>query len=210
MLTCRIDPKTIPLQCGVCTKCQARSRLDYPFDKDLANSDDLVAAIMNFVTAATGYRCERTDIHKNPDINVFNTNNQVICRIEAKYLEGYAFMKSLGMVGLHPRETLVVDTPKLRSYINCKTADLAAGNDIPIFVVWKFDRPCNDIGGIAVFQEIDVLKRIFDQHPERHHNRKPAYNDYRNGSRMGITEKYHYSITECEPIELLPKMILAL
>ena len=34
------------------------------------------------------------------------------------------------------------------------------GREVPIFIVWKFDKPCDDVGGIAVFQEIDELERL--------------------------------------------------
>ena len=210
MLTCHVNPSLIPLECNNCHICQARSKLDYPFNKNLSDSDGLVAEIMNFVTVRTGYRCKRTTVHKNPDIDVYDNTGRIICRIEAKYLEGYAFMKSLQQVNLFPRETLVVDSPKLDSYIQRKAADLAAGNNIPIFVVWKFDRPCRDIGGIAVFEEIDALNAIRCQYPERSFERKSAFNDYRYGNKLGITSKYHYSIRECKPIGDLPAMISAL
>lgn len=127
MLYCNINPQAINPLCGQCRKCSGRSRCDYPFEKDLLNSDDLVAAIIDFVKANTGYACERTQVHKKPDINVFAPNGEIICRIEAKYLEGQAFMKSQQYIGLHPRETLVVDEPKLLSYFECKQNDRAQG-----------------------------------------------------------------------------------
>lgn len=211
MLYCNINPQAINPLCGLCKKCSGRSRCDYPFEKNLLNSDDLVAAIIDFVNANTGYACERTQVHKKPDINVFAPNGEIICRIEAKYLEGQAFMKSQQYIGLHPRETLVVDEPKLLSYFECKQNDRAQGKDIPIFVVWKFDRYCDDIGGITVFQEIDTLWHIYNECGEgRFLQRRAATNDFQNGRQLGITRKYHYSIRECAPIENLPHWILSL
>lgn len=120
-------------------------------------------------------------------------------------------MKSKHYVGLEPRETLVVDAPKLLSYFECKQNDRDNGKNIPIFVVWKFDRYCDDIGGITVFQEIDTLRQIYNEHrEERYLQRRTAANDFQNGRQLGITQKYHYSIRECEPIENLPNWILSL
>lgn len=211
MLVCSVDPKNINMQCGKCTNCHGTSKLDYPFSEDLRRSDELVAEIMEFVTRTTGFRCERTKINKKPDINVLDSNNHVVCRIEAKYLGPEPFKMSKKLVNLMPKETLVVDYPKLLSYFACKRNDRSANNDIPIFVVLKFDRICPGVGGITVFQEIDVLEEIhnrFGNH--RFWERKAAYNDYQNGTKLGITGKYHYSIRECEPIENLPRRIPSL
>lgn len=212
MLKCApVKPSKIDLSCGTCRKCSGVSTLDYPFDRDLYDSDSLVRAIMDFVKETTGYRCERTEINKNPDINVFAKDGSILCRIEAKYLEGQAFMKSRYYTTLQPREALAVDEPKLQSYFERKAEDRKAGKDIPIFLVWQYDRPCNDIGGIAVFQEIDVLHQIYAKiGGQRAFERKTSYNDYKNGKKLGVTKKYHFSLRECEPIEDLPKRIKAL
>lgn len=208
MLSCSVNPKEITLSCGSCHKCLGRSKLDYPFPRDLFNSDDLVQELIRFVAKATGCTGIPTTINKNPDIDVYNKAGELVCRIEAKYLSGQAFMKSPQIIHLYPRESLAVDEPKLRSYIERKALDRAAGKDIPIFVVWKFDRPCDDIGGIAVFQEIDVLQQIYLRNgTSRAFERKSSYNDYRNGAKLGVTKKYHFSIRECEPIEALPARI---
>ena len=212
MLKCYpVNPDGIALPCGDCSKCLGKSKLDYPFDRDLYHSDGLVREIIRFVQAATGYVCERTEEYKDPDLNVLDQAGRLVCRIESKYLEGQAFMRSMRYIHLWPRETLAVDEPKLLSYFNRKARDRDLGKDIPIFVVWQFDRPCEDIGGIAVFQEIDVLRQIYERNGEaRGFERKTSYNDYRDGEKLGITKKYHFSIRECEPIEALPNRILML
>lgn len=211
MLACPVNPKSINIQCGKCTNCQGVSKLDYPFAEDLRRSNELVSEIMAFITRTTGFRCEETKTHKNPDINVLDSNDRLVCRIEAKYLGPEPFKMSRKFVNLMPKETLVVDHPKLLSYFACKQNDRAFGKDIPIFVVWKFDRICPDVGGITVFQEIDVLEEIYNSFgSHRFRERKAAYNDYQDGTKLGITGKYHYSIRECEPIENLPHWILSL
>ena len=210
-LDCKIDPRKLSesqLQCGSCNKCRGKSILDYPFPKNLKNSDDLVREIIKLVTTGTNCHCEYTTIDKNPDINVFDKDNKLICRIEAKYLEGQAFMKSKEYVGLWPKEALVVDEPKLDSYVECANKDWNGGTTVPIYIVWKFDRPCEDVGGITVFQELSVLCTIRQTVGRvRAFERRSASNDYVSGSKMGITKKYHYSIRECLPIEeLIPKI----
>jgi hypothetical protein len=120
-------------------------------------------------------------------------------------------MKSESTIGLKPKEALVVDEPKLDSYVKCKQEDRKKGKNIPIFIVWKFDKPCSDLGGITVYQEVDRLERIRQQCGRvRAYERKMAENDFNNGIKMGVTRKYHFSIRECEPIETLPKKIAEL
>lgn len=216
MLSCKVNLRTLDdnnLQCGACRKCAGKSILNYPFARDLRNSEDLVRELQDYITRNTGYTCKPTEIDKNPDINVYRDAScqELLCRIEAKYLEGQAFMKSKDYLGLHAKETLVVDEPKLKSYIQCKADDRKNGKEIPIYVVWKFDRPCDDVGGIAVFQEIDELERLYKSHGEkRAFRRRQGENDCQNGRNMGIKDKYHFSIRECEPIENLIPIIRTL
>ena len=213
MLSCKVDLKKLDdagLRCGDCKKCLGRSKLDYPFVRDLRNSDDLVKELMRYVEENTGYVCRRTKIDKNPDINVYKDKScqELLCRIEAKFLEGQAFMKAKTKLGLYPKEALVVDEPKLLSYFQCKDSDRRAGKNIPVFVVWRYDRPCDDVGGIVVFQEIDELRRLHSLYGDsRAFCRRIGENDYQNGARMGVIDKYHYSLRECEPVEALIPMI---
>lgn len=214
MLNCKVDPKALKendVLCGDCKICAGKSRLDYPFEKDLRNSDDFVRELMAYITQFTRLKCSKTIIDKNPDINVWDDDGSILCRVEAKYLEGQAFMKAKSKIGLFPKEALVVDVPKLVSYVACKENDRKMGKDVPIFVVWKFDRPCKDVGGITVFQEIDTLDKLRRQYGrQRAYEREPADNDFNNGAKFGITDKYHFSIRECERIETLPDRINAL
>ena len=214
MLTCRVDLSQLDddsLQCGECRKCKGESKLDYPFEKDLHTSKDLVNELIKYVKENTPYLAKETLINKNPDINIYKdeSHQELLCRIEAKFLEGQGFMTAKATIGLHPKETLVVDEPKLQSYFACKENDRKAGKNIPIYVVWKFDRPCDDVGGIAVFQEIDILHQIYQECGDtRKLRRATGKNDFQNGVQMGITEKYHFSIKECEPIERLIPTIM--
>ena len=69
--------------------------------------------------------------------------------------------KAKERLGLYAKEALVLDELKLQSYFKCKENDRMHGKDIPLYVVWKFDKPCKDVGGIVVFQEIDELQRLY-------------------------------------------------
>lgn len=211
MLSCKINISAAPnslFDCGQCQKCQPVSALNYPFQKDLKTSDDLVREIKSLVEENTHLKCLDPEINKNPDVRVVDVafNNFLICRIEAKYLEGKAFVKASEIIGLRAKETLAVDEPKLLHYFECKERDKKLlDREIPIFVVWKFDRPCDDIGGITVFQEVDILREIYYQHPNRFYERKTADNDIVDNKKIGVTKKYHYSIKETKPIwELIP------
>ena len=45
MLNCEVNLLELNdenLKCGICHKCDGKSKLDYLFDRDLFNSDDLV------------------------------------------------------------------------------------------------------------------------------------------------------------------------
>lgn len=74
--------------------------------------------------------------------------------------------------------------------------------------MWKYDRPCSDIGGITVFQEADVLKEIYDREgPSRYFERETSEGDVVGGRKLGVTRKYHFSIKEVRPFwELLPEI----
>ncbi|MEE2002817.1 hypothetical protein QWY20_15255 [Alkalimonas sp. MEB108] len=157
--------------------------------------------------------CKEPEQTKKPDIRVVDVSSGdlLICRVEAKFLQGKAFVKSSKIVRLRPKETLVIDEPKLLHYFSCKDADLKKyRRNVPLFVVWMFNRPCDDIGGITVFQEIDKLRKIHAEHPYRRHDRGTASNDFVAGVKRGITAKYHFSIKETRPIEdLLPAIAQA-
>lgn len=167
MLSCRVDLENLndtDLECRDCRKCTGSSKLDYPFERDLLSSDDLVLEIMKHVEENTGCKCKKTTIDKNPDINVYrdSTCQELICRIESKFLEGQAFMKAKEKFGLYAKETLVVD-------------------------------------------ELNRLYRFYGY--ARAFTRKTGRNDFKNGIKMGVTDKYHFSIRECEPIEKLAMRI---
>lgn len=198
--------------CGMCNICQPKSALRYPFERDLMNSKMLVNELKKIITETTGLKCSDTDVHQNPDILVLDESNNLIARVEAKYLEGKAFMKVAQMIEdpLQPKETLVVDEPKLKSYFDCKAQDQQTYNkDIPIFIVWKYDRPCADVGGICIYQEVNELHRIYNEKgASRTYRRKTGQGDYVDGRRLGVIDKFHFSITECKPIEQLSEDIL--
>jgi len=198
--------------CGGCNICQPYSALIYPFERDLANSEMLVKELERFIQESTGLRVSETTVHQRPDLLVHDANGKLIARLEAKYLEGKAFMKATKILGepLFPKETLVVDTPKLLSYFNCQEIDLREqGRNIPIYVVWKFDRPCADVGGICIYQEVSILKRIYQLKKDvRSYTRQTGQGDFVDGIRRGVIDKFHFSISECLPIEKLPVNIL--
>ena len=219
MLRCNIDLSSLTQAdfiCGDCKSCEPTSALNYPFERDLTTSNELVNALYTLIEKNTNYKCKEPEVVKNPDIRVVDVTNddRIICRVEAKYLEGKAFMKTKEKLvdKLEPKETLVVDEPKLLSYFECKKNDFKNYNrSIPIYVVWKFDRPCAYFGGITVFQEIDVLKRIYNERGRnRAFERKTADSDIVKGQKLGITAKYHFSLRECRPIEELIPEILAI
>jgi hypothetical protein len=223
MLTCSIDLQKLTvndLECGSCSICKARSKLEYPFQRDLKTSEQLVQALKTYIEANTPYVCRDTQVHKNPDIVVLdivstsNPKGRLVCRVEAKMLDGYAFMKAEELLGDHlkPKETLVIDEPKLLSYFECVDNDLRQhGKSVPIYVVWKFDRPCADLGGITVFQEVTKLRAIFEKRgTNRTFERKTVASDLDNGVKRGITAKYHFSLRECRPIEELIEQINAI
>ena len=210
-LSCKADlinKSNWNLECGNCYICMPTSTLHYPFDRDLSNSLEFANELKNFITSTTGFKCLDTQIHKEPDLVIHNNENELVARLEAKYLEGKAFMKVAKMLSdkLYPKEVLVVDEPKLLSYFDCKKNDyLKYNRQIPLFVAWKFDRPCSDVGGITIFQEIDILKDIYiKKGASRKFTRRTAASDYNSGQRMGVINKFHFSIRECLPIENLP------
>jgi len=219
MFWCNINLQALTaaqLECAPCNKCVARSKLDYPFRRDLTTSESLVEALKKYIEDNTPYKGIGPEAVKNPDLRIIDIrhDNRLVCRVEAKLLEGFAFMKAEQILGDHlkPKETIVVDEPKLLSYFECKENDLKKfTRDVPIYVVWKFDRPCADVGGIAIFQEVTVLKSIYTSRGKnRAFTRKTVASDIVNGQQRGITAKYHFSLKECRPIEELIPAILSI
>lgn len=120
-LQCRADLEKLSnwsRPCGTCNVCQPTSTLRYPFARDLINSRMFVDELKKFISETTGLRCMDTDVYQNPDIVILDDKNNLIARVEAKYLEGKAFMKVAQMIKdpLYPKEALVVDEPKLKSF----------------------------------------------------------------------------------------------
>lgn len=74
------------LKCGLCHKCDGKSKLDYPFKRDLLNSDDLVKELMEYVKHNTIYKCKTAEIDKCPDINVYRDSScrELVCRYRSK------------------------------------------------------------------------------------------------------------------------------
>ncbi len=218
ILSCQIkDLKAVNYECGTCKICSPKSKLDYPFEENLKTSESLVDKLMAFIEKYTRYKCKITTTEKNPDICVIDVKNEdelIICRAEAKYLEGKAFMKSEMILADHlkPKETLIIDKPKLISYFECYENDFKTyGYYIPIFIVWEFNRPCPDIGGITVYQNINVLRNIYQQRGDkRAFKRRQGDGDIIDGRQLGIVDKYHFSIRECKPIETLPHEIMSI
>lgn len=207
-LQCETDLHTLDPMCGTCNLCTAVSAGNYQFDHDLFRSQELVEALMELVTTVTPFHCLPPENNKDPDIRVLDAQGRLVCRIEAKMLMDKPFMKVHDFLSghdLYPKETIVVDLPKLMSYFERMRADNANGLAyIPTFVVWYLGRPCEGLTGVTLFQECRVLKTIFDQKGDsRVYTRRVGAGDIRNGEMMGVTRKYHFSVRECRPIEEL-------
>lgn len=192
----------------------AHFSITIPFHRDLTTSRMLVDELKEFITDKTGLKCIDTDIDQYPDIMVLDESDKLVARVEAKYLEGKAVMKIGEMIEdpMYPKEALVVDEPKLKSYFACKAGDREKyKREIPIFVAWKYDRPCADVGGICIYQEVNELQRIYNEKgTSRAFRRKTGEGDFVDGRRLGVIDKFHYSFTECKPIEMLAGEIMRL
>ncbi len=210
MLECKVDLRSLARECGNCRKCRAVSKGSYYFDKDLKDSTVLVLQLEDLIQSQTPYSCCGPEIHKDPDIRVFRPDGTLLCRIEAKMLNDKPFMKVHELLPGHdlfPKETIVVDTPKLDSYLKRRAEEPT----IPIFVVWTLGRLCEGLYGSTVFQNVDILGQIRRQKGDaRVFRRRPGKGDFVNGKQMGIIQKYHFSVRECRPIEELVEVILNL
>lgn len=187
-------------KCGDCKLCESKTNQVNDFKKDLEKAKAFEEELKEFVLKNTGLTFIKNEKYKTADLS-FYKRNQLICRVEAKLLEGRAatFMES--KIGLSGKESLVVDEPKYEHYVKTNKEDnLNSYFYIPTFVVWKFNRPCADFNGIAIFEEIQTLEQIYKKHPERKFERKTNENDIKNGTKLGVTRKTHFSISEMLPI----------
>jgi hypothetical protein len=210
VLHCGFNPRSLSdaaLTCGDNCICDPASKLHYAFGADLAASVSFVEELKSHIERETPCRCADTRTGKEPDVLVFGPgdSSELLCRVEAKHLEGKAFVRVAEQLTepLLPKEVLVVDEPKLLSYFARWDADLQEhGRPIPIYVVWKYDRPCHGLTGITVFQSIEVLRHIHSRKGgSRRFRRRVGAGDVVGGERKGVIDKYHFSIRECRPIE---------
>ena len=121
MLSCRMDPQNFDRYCRSCNRCNSESKGIYLFQEDLSASEWLVRELKTLVRERTPYSCADPEVYKNPDIRVLDKDGRLVCRIEAKVLDGKPFMKVHDLLkdsGLYPKETIVVDLPKLNHYID--------------------------------------------------------------------------------------------
>lgn len=192
------------MNCAPCDLCTPNSKNHYPFRRDLDNSEELVNTLITMIETYTPYLCTRPHNHKDPDIVVYyEKTKQLICRIEAKQLGSKAFMKSKEYIGLMPKEALVIDEPKFLHYLDCKINDDYKMQSVPIFIVWQWLRPCPDLKGIIVYQELSILEKIYKNTGGRKFRRRTANSDFVNNQQKGIIDKIHFSRQECLPIDLL-------
>ena len=206
-LHCGVSLQSIAVDCGACRQCSAQSKGAYYFGRDLGTSQLLVQRLKDLVQSGTNCTCLDPTEVKHPDIRVLDPQGLLVCRIEAKMLEDKPFMKireKIAGCDLYPKETIVVDYPKLQSYIARAHGD----GHVPTYVIWHLGRPCADIGGITVFQNVLVLEGILRQMGDRRfYGRRTGAGDFVNGAKLGITGKYHFSVRECRPIEeLIPEI----
>lgn len=214
MIECKIDIKNIPDQqfnCGSCDICfvKKESRV-HQFKDDLISATIFEKNLKNYILGNLPLLFKELEIVKNADLTFFNIlkDDELICRIEAKFLEGLGAVYMEKMIKLSGKESLVIDEPKLEHYIQQNIKD---NKDsliyIPTYVVWFFGRPCEDFKNIVVFEELTVLKDIYMNQKFNHRKftRKTTENDFdENGNHKGITKKFHFSIKETRPIyELL-------
>ncbi len=204
-MVCPIDISNLnkdSFKCGSCNICENKESNGVgQFNSDLSDAKIFEEELKNFIVKQTGLTHIESIKHKNADLS-FYKRGQLICRVEAKLLKGKApiFMKKI--IQLEGKETLVVDEPKFEHYLKTKKEDnnKNVNFEIPTFIVWRFDRPCEDFGGITIYQELDILNEIIENNPQRKFERKTNENDMKNGKKLGVTRKIHFSISETKPI----------
>lgn len=211
-MVCPIDISSLKkedFKCGDCKICFEKNGNNVGhFKDDLNDAEKFEEELKKFIIAQTNLTFQKLDKHKNADLT-FYKRGQLICRIEAKLLKGMAACYMKDKIKLEGKETLVVDEPKFEHYLKTEEEDRKTnfGFVIPTFVAFRFDRPCKDFGGITIFQDLLKLKESIDNHPERKFERKTNENDIKNGKKLGVTRKIHFSISETLPIwNLVPEI----
>lgn len=211
-MKCFVDIRNLKesdFKCGSCNICSEdyKDRIGN-FKDDLNNARAFENELKDYVMSRTGLDFVESKNYKNADL-AFSKRGQLICRVEAKLLNGKApvFMKKI--VGLEGKEMLVVDEPKFEHYVKKSEEDNLSNFaiNIPTFVVWQFNRPCEDFGGITVFQDLNKLKSSIEANPKRKFERKTNEKDIQDGIKLGVTKKFHFSISETEPIWRLTESI---
>lgn len=193
-------------KCLNCNKCDKLTNQVNNFKDDLLLAENFEIKLKEFIEKNTNLFYKDLKINKNPDLSFFKVYHKetLICRIEAKFLQGKAATYMKNKLKLEGKESLVIDEPKLLSYINRNLED-NKNNDyiyIPTFIVWYFGRPCEDFKNITIYQEITELKEVFYNPINicRFYERKSSENDFVDNKKLGVTKKFHFSIKETKPI----------
>ena len=203
-------------KCLTCLKCSSKENNLHNFQEDLTTALSFEEELKSFIEDNTNIYFKDLKIFKNADLSFFSVfqEEKLICRVEAKFLNGKAAVYMKEKIGLEGKESLVVDEPKLISYINQNIKD----NEntifyIPTYIVWYFGRPCSDFNNITVYQEITKLKEIYynQNFEKRKFERKTTSFDISDKKKLGVTKKYHFSIKETNPIyNLVPDIFKVL
>jgi len=185
--------------CGTCkTPCNAISKGNYPFEKDLRDAEQEENILISLINQSGTYRAEICQTNGYPDIRVLNNNAETIQYLEVK-MQRRAFMKIHKMLPdaqLHPSETVALNLSDLLRYFN-----IYAKEKLPISVMWVLkDRPCitgkSDRCYFAA--NISILQKIYrnDINHSRRFRRRSGEGDVINGKHLGVTVNYHFLLSE--------------
>ncbi|WP_129677302.1 hypothetical protein [Candidatus Chloroploca sp. Khr17] len=184
--------------CAICsTRCDGRSKSAFIFTDDVALSvqaEDWILQHFQEVLGLSVYKAAG-EIHGLPDLEIIR-GQKIIARVEVK-AQSRAFMsieRLLPKSNLHPYEAVALNLSDLKRYIT-----LYQREDIPLFLVWRVQRPC--LGEGYWGHSVTRLQEIYQHYQgDRRYRRRSTLSDYVDGQHCGVTVNYHFSLRELLPL----------
>jgi hypothetical protein len=185
------------------TSCDATSKGEYIFDKDVVFSESFETKVIDFYNAKENFTAAKTTESGYPDIILNNkiTNSTFFIEIKVQRRTFMLIKKHLPNSNLFPSETIALNQSDLIRYFDLKK-ELKKN----IYILWVLqNRPCIVAQNSEKYyiQEIDNLEKIYkSQKDKRRFRRKSGDGDVIDGEHKGVVVNYHFSLNELKEIEL--------
>ncbi len=188
-----------------CTQCSSpcdnKSLGKYIFEQDIVFSEQEEMALIKHINRSKKFMAQKSAAKGYPDIEIYSDKGTLIQYLEVK-VQRRAFMKIKEMLpnaNLVPSETVALNLSDLLRYFEIQKKEKK-----PVVIVWIIkERICLTGHKEKVWFKSDInkLKAIYEKDPThtRRFRRHSGKGDMIEGTHLGVTVNYHFSVTELTP-----------